>query len=693
MRWREHSAVGALLSALVGCAPAATPTTEVTTPTRPPAEDDAVSAAALPLDEVPAPEGLFATAHVPPLAELERRVLELAGATAGTAPELGSHWLSHVLAQVDRNAGTHCASSATWCKKHGEPEINTACVLPIADYARAKRQLALHYRNFRVQRGVHRYFVPRSPGEPGSFAHPEEEDLPRVVPEEERDSIPWNHAACDLTHSVGPAPASLTCAFHNQSLERLRPWLTGGAPARAAPPQRAHLEIQFAELRRQTLPFLQDEARDGLKEIRRALVDQLRVRDPDLLELPELLFDQFVQLYGEASRFVADAELTESGARLTAELELAGARSWPAQLVQQQLQRAGPPPEMFWKLPLASTSAGFSQGLDERQVQPVFDGVARLVRVALQLSRLDPKTLRAVDDLFTARPGADAVWVRASGIDVSVHDVARGDSGYVRALETFASGFGWSVWGTETPHSQVVAWLDSARRVVEQLHLESATNRGLLASLGGLPKVRRKRAPRGFPRGSVVFDIEFPTNQEMYQNLVRRLGNPSYLTPPITTSKRRVLRMIVVPQGALQTWIGIAFNHDLLRRQVETVVHGKPADQLAALHGDLAALSSQRHVLAGFTSAGEIAHPSFGFASHTDTTQMRTWLKMTTSSPRHGSTPIVYTLAGEAGTHPRVRFETTLARQNVVEVFSLLPALIQPTEPLTLEGPIGVIAP
>jgi hypothetical protein len=692
MRWREHAANGALLGALVGCAPAATPTTEVTTPTGPVPQDDVVSTAELPVAEVAAPEGLFATAHIPPLAALERQLLELAGAPAGAAPKLGSNWLSHVLTQLDRNAGTHCASSVTWCKKHDEPELNTACALPIANYARAKRELALQYRNFRVQRGVHRYFVPRNSGEPGSFAHPAEEDVPSVVPQEDRDTIPWNHAACDLTRAAGPAPARLTCAVHNQSLERLRPWLTRGAPARATPPERAHLEIEIAKLRRGTLPFLRAEADDGLKDLQRMMVDRFGIRDPELLQLPQVLSDQFFQLYGEATRVVADAEIMDRSAQLTVELELGRARSWPAQLVHQQLERAAPPPEMFWQLPSSSTAAGFSQGVDERHVRPVFDGVARVVRVALQVSRLAPKTLRAVDDLFTTRPGADAVGVWAGGLDESVRTVERGDSGYVRTLETFASGFGWSIWGTETPHREVVAWLESARRLVDQLHRESATNRGLLASLGGVPKVRRKRAPRGYPRGSVVFDIEFPTNQEIYQALVQRLGNPSYLTPPSTISKRRVLRMVAVPQGASRTWIGLAFNHDLLRRQLDTVLRGKPGSQLAAARDQLNSLSSRRHVLGGFTSVCELARPSFGLSSYAYPREMRTWLKLVTSTPRHGSTPIVYSLTGEATDHPKLRFEATLTKPNLLEAFSMLPALI-PESDSAIVGPVGVVAP
>ncbi len=693
MRRRQHAAISALLGALLGCAPAATPTTEVTTPTRPPPENEVVSAAELPLETVAAPAGLFASAHIPPLAELERQALQLAGARAGAPPKLGSHWLSHILVEMDRNAGTDCASSITWCTKHGKPEVDTACSLPLADYGRAKRQLALLYRSFRVERGVYRYFVPRYPGEPGSFAHPEEEELPSFVPEEDRDTIPWGHAACDLSRGIGPAPARLSCAFHNQSLERLRPWLTRGAPARAAPRDHAHLEVQFSELRRQTLPFLRDEARDALKDTQRLLVDQFGIRDPELLQVPELLVGQFFQVFQEATRLEAQAQLTDTGGRLTAELELAGAKSWPAQLVRQQLQQAAPPPELFWQLPLDSTSAGFAQGLDERHVRPVFDGLSKLLRVALQFASLDPRTLRAVDDLFSARPRADAAWVWARGIDESVQKVEPGDSSYVRELEAFASGFGWSAVGTETPHAEVLAWLDSAQRLVEQLHREAASNRGLLSAWNGAPRVKRRRAPRGFPRGSLAFDFEFPTNQEMHQNLVRMLGNASYLTPPSTTSKRQVLRLVAVPQGPSRTWIGLAFNHDLLQRKLRSVLGGKPNTQLAAVREQLTQLAEGGHALGGFTSVCDLARPSLGFSTYDYSGKMQAWRELVAATPRRGSTPIVYTLGGDATDHPKLRFETTLTRQSVVEALSMLPAFISGSEPPTLAGPVGIAAP
>ena len=693
MWWRARMAASALVGALFGCAPAVTPTTEVSTTSLPPANRDVVSADDLPLEVVPPPEGLFASAYIPPLSDVERKVRLLAGSRAADAFQPGSHWLSHVIALVDRSSGSDCASSVSWCKKRGKPEINTACALPIADYARAKRELARTYRGFRRERGIHRYFIPKQVGEPGSMANPEDRAPPEPVPEDERDGIPWNHVACDLVHASGPAPARLACAEHNQSLERLRGWLAQGAPLQSAPRDRARLEIGVTELHRQYASFIRNESREGLKELQRILVTELHFRGPDALRIPASVLEQAFQFWSEATRFEAEVELNDRGAHLTAELELSAAKSWPGQVIQHQIRHAGPAPEMFWRLPLNSIAAGFWHGLDEEFTRPLSDGLAVLVRAFWWATRFDRSTRRATEAFLAKQPRSDVPWVWATGLDDSIKGVEGGDSSYVRTLETFVSGYGWSIWGLEVPQADIVAWVDSARQLTEELARESHSNRAWFSVWRVAPKLRRKRGLRGFPRGTVVFDLVFPTNQEMYQSLAQVVGNVSYLTPPTTTSKRRILRVAILPQGASRTWVGLAFNHGLLRRQLRAVVSADAASQLQAAREKLNALSSEKHVMAGFTSAHDLTRPSLSLSTYRYPREMESWHALVSAAPRHASTPIVYALDGRTSETPKLRFDATLTRPALVEALVLLPSLMPGSDAPVLLGPGGYAAP
>ncbi len=167
---------------------------------------------------------------------------------------------------------------------------------------------------------------------------------------------------------------------------------------------------------------------------------------------------------------------------------------------------------------------------------------------------------------FLARPSRSQ-----KGISVSA-DASRSYSGrYI--YDKMLSTYGWHIVAFQEPASRYEPELDRGMRAYNGGDLRKFAYQELRTLCPGLPKITRRPAGGGLPRGSVLYEMRIPG--KFFDDCANR-NQPSSRDPAPSAS----LSVILVPEGNI-TWIGFAADEKILRTELATVLKHS-ADTLAS---------------------------------------------------------------------------------------------------------------
>ncbi len=268
---------------------------------------------------------------------------------------------------------------------------------------------------------------------------------------------------CALFPAFGPAALRIVCSDSERGIRDLGPYLARTRP-RVPAGKDFELEARGAPMRE----FL-TQGRQMLPAFASSLLGGKQRGVPGLSTVLKELATDAIDLGIDVDRLTFDATLADAGAEANLRLALGGSASTIGRFMTAHPEKAGPPPDTFFRLPGDSESAFFGRGWNENEL-------ARPKEVLFQFTRtlLDKAGMTTADAEALERAASGYLelgtngWVSASGSDwaqstaavkkltdakragknEAILDAERG------ALEKLA---GWSLWGVESPMAKVQA--------------------------------------------------------------------------------------------------------------------------------------------------------------------------------------------------------------------------------------------
>ncbi|MDP9034259.1 MAG: hypothetical protein M3O50_05595 [Myxococcota bacterium] len=392
--------------------------------------------------------------------------------------------------------------------------------------------------------------------------------------------------SCELAPAFGPALLRLVCGKSSDALAQLGPWLTRTA-VRAEAASDIHVDVRMPPVRETLLAQKRLFAmvlasmmaeRGGLSAARPVASSMASDLVDFALDLDSVTLDVALGPAGEASA--------------TAALRLTGITSTLGHVATAHPERAGPPPAVFWQLPVDAYMAFFSRGVDDSDVARVRDVVGRVIAdklSALGLAAAEREPIvDAVGKLISAAPMS-----YAGGVDqdaVGKAGAAEGAGARGAAVEAL---FGWHLLAIDEPAARfagamnelALAW---SRRTVAAAH---GNSQEAVPSLRAAPVAKGSASLAGASHYVLDLPVVDPDPG----------GSPSGGKANVTnTAGRRKLmpiHLLVVPDGA-RTWLGVAGDEARLAAKLAGAMSGTGAT--LASRADVAALKDGAVGFGGF---------------------------------------------------------------------------------------------
>lgn len=392
--------------------------------------------------------------------------------------------------------------------------------------------------------------------------------------------IEGSYGACTLGRALGPSPARIVCAGTRHAVDKLAAYaLTtlpthdfgGGSAVLELFPSRAvkGKEEQWARVAR----LLSSVAGWGSQSSDRLFLEPML----------ETVLPELVDLSGDVEKGRFALEESAGDVVISGRLELGRARSWSARTLADVASQPDAR-EMFFRLPESSTLAWFSSGPREARVDEARKSLSSWLK-----NYMGPKFRAETSDLIasTFLPRAPMVYGQGDLVDSDARDQGGGKRIYDKTLSTY----GWHVMGYAEKAALYERELDRGMNAYNSGDLRNFAYRELSRLCPGLTKITRRPALGGLPRGSVLYEMRLPG--KFFDDCANRYGRSK--GPPAPAAS---LSVILVPDGNV-TWIGLAAEEAILRKQLATVISKK--DTLAR-DASLEALKGGDAKLGGFVS-------------------------------------------------------------------------------------------
>jgi hypothetical protein len=476
--------------------------------------------------------------------------------------------------------------------------------------------------------------------------------------------------SCAVAASVGKVPARLVCGDRRQDVDALLPYATRGLPNAdlgqndlhielRAEPFRRHYARQLREMKTLAVPFVLKELSLDSPSFDRALADGVHG-----------LGDEFLALVEDLDTIDIEGRLDKQKQQLvaTGTVKFRGDSSWTVHTMQDSAKRAGPPPDMFWKLPKDVASAGYGVSPNPKRYQDIARTAEELADGLMSHEQV-PRRVRdeavdAIEQLFKL----DGAHVFARGAVPVAGQNGLEDLRRNRVISTV----GWNVIGFDTKPAQLKKLLSTLVKVYNDRQLKKLLDKELGKDKKNLPtlKVHAARA-RGIAPGSTAYDLVLPGS--LFERHSSYFGAQKKKAAKKKTPKSLTVTIVLMPEGN-QTWLGVSADSKALYEKLAQIHTGK--DTLASREG-LAQLKSSKAIsggfmtLAGFTNGMRSdmrAALGPGFAKALE--------KVFNALPNHGETPIPYTLmVGQSG-GVSLDWSLRAPKAVVVDIGALVPAVI-----------------
>ncbi len=393
---------------------------------------------------------------------------------------------------------------------------------------------------------------------------------------------------CDIVPSLGDAAARGVCSDKTDTLAMLEPWMARGLPTEPKEPGDLTARISLAPLKNRYLHRLKTEGETAVRDARKELEGLLTVKDPDLLDAPEVIYRELMAFANDARAFDLgfglDADRPEL--RFTTALEEQGTKSWLTHVLVSATEAPSTPPEMFYRLPKDATSAFWGHSADPA----LFTGLRAIVHksavaiFAMPFAHVPEADKQIALAWLDGIPTTSGNWVRASGIlshGKRPEKILTAQQAVDEAKVLFQTYLAWGISGEQGDAGPFIAWLkqtqDVLRVAITAAEKEDADMRKYA------PTAIFVSNPAGYPKGSAALDIGFTfSSKDVWDILPQnsKILSPSGDTPqpkgPPAVGKGAI-RIVVVPEDNGHYWWGLSSDPAGLRAHMTQVLKGAPA--------------------------------------------------------------------------------------------------------------------
>ncbi len=383
--------------------------------------------------------------------------------------------------------------------------------------------------------------------------------------------------SCAVAASVGAAPARLVCGDRAEDVDALLPYATRGLPNENLGASDLHLEVRAEPLRRRyarelrqlktlATPFVLREISMDDPRFDRALADTVHALADEVLAVAEDVDTLTLDASVHGQKGVIDGDMA---------MKFRASSSWTAQSLLEVQKRSGTPGELFWRLPGDSAAGTYSVGVDSKRYQ----GMRRTLAELLDGFLAHESVPRRVRDQLTEL--VEQAWVTDAGSVYARGDLPPGDAaltGPARMRQSMKEGFGWHVLGIAESSKKFTSALDKAVKVYNDPQLRKLLKKRAHVDAKELPTLKTRRAGRGLPAGSKVYELTLPGEMFKEWAFDAKGKDKSKIGKPLP------FVVIVVPDGD-RTWIGASGDEKLLIEKLAVAKAGDTKNTLASKEG------------------------------------------------------------------------------------------------------------
>jgi hypothetical protein len=341
---------------------------------------------------------------------------------------------------------------------------------------------------------------------------------------------------CAIALSLGRAPARLVCAETEAALDAQLPFATRGLPTMPLGSRELELELRLPPLRE---AFAKEVA--GAGSFATFVARQLELDDPRVdratADTVKALFEELVQLSEDVDVLALGGNVDEAKGELALGLDFRF-RSQKSLIagVLQDGSRQGPPPDVFFALPGAAESGGYTRGFDPARWSGVRARGAELVDAFLEHEKVGKpsrdRAKRLIDTYFTL----DGVRAFANLPSANAENAA-GTKGTV----------GNFVQILENPSKTVLESFLDMHGFIEDRQVRAALAKRIGLPVKALPKASLVPVRgAGLPAGTRALVVKLP--KDFYDGVYKVLG-PKGLGPKSRGNEPPEFALVAVPRG------------------------------------------------------------------------------------------------------------------------------------------------
>lgn len=665
------------ISTLAACAPGAGPTPPAQTP--PPTTATPPAPLEPDLSPVGEPQGVIFLARARNLKQTLNSAERMARLPLSLESLVGELLREEGVDVFDLDAGLDLVVLLDPSSPDDDPKFLGAFSLPVKDLEQAR---AVFEREGRVV----------TPLVPGVYRtkvlEREDDDEPKREPDGPLDQFDIEDRApkttyCDLAASVGDAPARVVCSDRTEELDLLRPWLTRGLPTTPVAEGDFVVELRMGPIRDRYVPVARAQL-PGLEFLaKRWIENELGTRDPRLLAVPGQIVEEALAALNDLDRITLTAALDPDASqmRFRGKVAFRDKSAWLTRVYTDANDEAAPAPAAYWRLPRDADSATYARSADPKLYGGVHDTVRRIATELLAQTPLSAPTRSAIDAFLASMPMHKAEVVSARGIRpfdgkplASKKDTPTPRDA-VREIERIAhSSFGWSVIGIAAPATDYANWFRKGVTAYDRVLREAKANPDIgkdVRDAKWIPDVRVRNYLAGYPRGSMGVDVTVRFDSKDIWDITAGVKDPLAEHPPGPAARGTVtLQIVVVPDGADYTWVGMSTDPKILKEKIAVVLNPARDATIASLPG-LEPLRSTATVAGGFVNYGSILQQTMQ-SMQSGEADVETMQKVVNSLPNRLQTPLLLLHTGTAGNAPVNEIELRVQRGTVEDIAGLV---------------------
>lgn len=516
--------------------------------------------------------------------------------------------------------------------------------------------------------------------------------------------------ACVIAAAAGSAPGRLICGNRDRDVMALGPYLARTMPTLTVPGPDLHGELRFSPVASR----FGGEMRQQLKGVPIILESQATINEPRfdraVATAAAAIQDELTALIGDLDKVTIDLGVDPTTClKASGELAFRGRASWLATTMSEGVDRAGPPPALFWRAPKDSAAVFYGRGADPARFTPILKTLGDLAEGAMTKFNIGkPADRKALVELLTTTFDKNTTTVQATGIFAEQAAPATkpaapkgaGPTAQQTVDAIVGSMVGWSLFGVDEGPEKLTkvlkgfvdaytkqAALAAAREKAEardklpkgksaweltdkerEAREKRLPPRSLLTFLideidveaKSLPTMKIGKAPAALGKDALDVEIKLANLPVPNEDDLRMLDGSGQRDPKKKPETISITLHLMLMADGKTTWIAFGQNPNDLVKRLLMVKAGAPDTETLATRPGLEPLKNGRLMGGGFITLAPITT----IATTVGTTVMsltpgglppevNDMMRLLQNLPHRGETPIFFMTEATGGSAPR----------------------------------------